>query len=252
MGSELEDLIDKLSRERPYLESPLGVYRKVRRFEEACEQVLEEAERLPPGLVLKAFLEAFEIEPGVDEKPLESLLAIIAEDPVVEERALVEGLTVELPNWGSPQEVERLFFIFKKPYLKFKRKKIKGTKRTDPAKCPVCNKYISLTFIDVDNRRHMVCPLCGHKEEVVRIGCSYCLQKDPEKIRILLDEDDIRVELCEVCKTYIKSFRADVLNNFKDPNLIDILSLPLDVVVQQQGYVRRSPNAIGVKEVSNF
>ncbi|MEM5867760.1 MAG: formate dehydrogenase accessory protein FdhE, partial [Candidatus Aenigmatarchaeota archaeon] len=96
----------------------------------------------------------------------------------------------------------------------------------------------------------MVCTLCGHREEVTRIGCSYCLHKNPEKIKILVDEDEIRVELCELCKTYIKSFKDEVYRKYKDPNLIDILSLPLDVVAQQRGFIRRSPNAIGVREIS--
>jgi hypothetical protein len=33
----------------------------------------------------------------------------------------------------------------------------------------------------------------------------------------------------------------EIYKVFKDPYLIDIISLPLDVVAQERGYIRRSP-----------
>jgi len=246
---DLYRLIEELKKERNYLESPLELYKKVKRFEEACERALEEKGELPPGLVFQEFVKAFELKPEETEG-LQELVGVLADDPTVEEEVLLEVLGKDaLLGDVQLQEVKRVLFLLRKPFLLARRKRQRQVKQLDPAKCPVCDQYISLTLIDLDNRRHMVCTLCGHREEVTRIGCSYCLHKNPEKIKILVDEDEIRVELCELCKTYIKSFKDEVYRKYKDPNLIDILSLPLDVVAQQRGFIRRSPNAIGVREI---
>lgn len=246
---DLYGLIDELKRERPYLESPLELYRKVKRFEEACEKALEEGGELPPGFVLQEFAKTFEVRPDETEG-IEALVSALASDPLLEEKAIFELLGKDaLEARVELEEVRRLLFLLRKPFLIARRKKQRQLKQLDPAKCPVCDQYVSLTMIDIDNRRHMVCTLCGHSEEITRIGCSYCLHKNPERIKILVDEDDIRVELCELCKSYIKSFKDEVYRRFRDPNLIDVMSLPLDVVAQERGFTRRSPNAIGIREI---
>lgn len=246
---ELYGLIEELKRERSYLQSPLELYRKVKTFEEACESVLEERGELPPGFVLQEFLKAFELRPE-EVEGLEALVANLANDPLLEEDLLLEMLGKDALLEGvEVEEVRRILFLLRKPFLIAKRRTKRQLKHVDPAKCPVCDQYISLTFIDLANQRHMFCPLCGHKEEVMRVGCSYCLHKNPERITIMVDEDGIRVELCELCRTYIKSFKDEVYRRYREPNLIDVMSLPLDVVAQERGFIRRSPNAIGIREV---
>ena len=43
--------------------------------------------------------------------------------------------------------------------------------------------------------------------------------------------------------------RPDLLSHWS-PDIADLVSLPLDVMVQQQGYVRRSPNPIGLRKIT--
>jgi len=95
----------------------------------------------------------------------------------------------------------------------------------------------------------MICPLCEHGGSFFRIGCPYCFNKDSSKIELLLDEEEIRAELCLECNTYIKSFKENHYMKYRDPFLIDLVSLPLDIVVQKRGYIRRSPNIVGLRRI---
>lgn len=66
-------------------------------------------------------------------------------------------------------------------------------------------------------------------------------------MEIILDDEEIRADYCLECNTYIKSFKENHYIKYKDPFLIDLISLPLDIIAQRRGYIRRSPNIIGLK-----
>lgn len=244
---EIKFIINQLKDEKPYLKSPLELYEKVLNFNEKSEKILEEEYKKEDLIekILNEFSSIFEIPYEFVSFLKESLLRT-GKDPFKE-----PDIILELPigeDKISSDDIKRALFILAKPFFVKFRKNSKVSKRfEDIGRCPVCEKPISLTMIDIDNKRHMVCTFCGYREEIFRIGCSYCMQKICEKIDLLVDEDEIRVELCKDCKTYIKSFKNEVYQKYKDPYLIDIISLPLDVVAQERGYIRRSPNAIGVE-----
>lgn len=119
----------------------------------------------------------------------------------------------------------------------------------ETGKCPICGTESSLSMITENNEKIMICPLCEHGGSFFRIGCPYCFNKDSSKIELLLDEEEIRAELCLECNTYIKSFKENHYMKYRDPFLIDLVSLPLDIVVQKRGYIRRSPNIVGLRRI---
>jgi FdhE protein len=245
---EIKNLIKTLKEERPHLKSPLELYEKILEFNKKCEKILEsEAQNNLLDRIIEDFSSVFEIPYEFSSFLKESILKS-GKDPFESPRSILELPISEEDS--SKEDIKRALFILSKPFFKKFRDSVKERgKAEETGRCSVCGEPISLTMIDSDNKRHMVCTICGHKEEIFRIGCSYCMQKVCERIDLLVDEEEIRVELCKDCKTYIKSFKDEVFQKYKDPYLIDIISLPLDVVAQERGYIRRSPNIIGIREI---
>lgn len=245
---ELKNLIKDLKEEKPYLKSPLELYEKILEFNKNCEKILEK--KVQNDLldqIIEEFSSVFKI-PYEFSSFLKSSILNSGKDPFKEPRSILE-LPISKED-SSKEDIKRALFILSKPFFAKYREGLKIKKKAEETgRCGVCGEPISLTMIDSDNRRHMVCTICGHKEEIFRIGCSYCMQKICERIDLLVDEEEIRVELCKDCKTYTKSFKDEVFQRYKDPYLIDIISLPLDVVAQERGYIRRSPNIIGIREI---
>lgn len=241
---DLEDLI----RKKPYLESPLNFYGKVRkymeRFSEARES--EEKERDFLNFVIETFCSVFEI-------PKESLSFLYDE---VSEQGIdpfsSPSSFFRLPFYHDDlmeEERSRVLFLLSKPFFLLLRKSKEAATAFKDGKCPICGEARSLARITEDNRKKLLCAFCEYEGDFFRIGCPYCMNRESNRIEILLDEDEVRVELCEKCKSYLKSMRQEHLSKYGDPYLVDIVSLPLDIIAQKKGYVRRSPNIIGLKEI---
>lgn len=119
-----------------------------------------------------------------------------------------------------------------------------------PNLCPVCGSppLASVLHIDVPvpGTRYLHCVLCATAWHIARGVCSQC--EAQEKLAYYhLENDDaaVRGEACDECKGYIKS-----LNQEKDPQVDpvadDLASLALDILMDESGYQRASPNLLFV------
>jgi len=242
--------IEEIIKEKPHLQSPLELYEKIKNLTEQCKQ---EKERVKLDndialidIVLKNFSSVFNI-------PFESISFLKDEiiksgKDIIKEPASFWFLPIQSEEL-SKEELERMLFILSKPFFVFLRKEGQQASFMDTGKCPICGTDSSLAMITENNEKIMICPLCEHGGSFFRIGCPYCFNKDSSKIEILLDDEEIRAEVCLECNTYIKSFRENHYIKYRDPFLIDLISLPLDIVAQKRGYIRRSPNFIGLRVI---
>ncbi|ACI20212.1 MULTISPECIES: formate dehydrogenase accessory protein FdhE [Thermodesulfovibrio] len=242
--------IEEIIKEKPHLQSPLELYEKIKNLTEQCKQ---EKERVKLDndialidIVLKNFSSIFNI-------PFESISFLKDEiiksgKDIIKEPDSLWFLPIQSEEL-SKEELERMLFILSKPFFVFLRKEGQQASFMDTGKCPVCGTDSSLAMITENNEKIMICPLCEHGGSFFRIGCPYCFNKDSSKIEILLDDEEIRAEVCLECNTYIKSFRENHYIKYRDPFLIDLISLPLDIVAQKKGYIRRSPNFIGLRVI---
>ncbi len=116
-------------------------------------------------------------------------------------------------------------------------------------KCPVCNAVPSLSVIEEDAPRKCFCSYCGSTGNYKRIGCPFCKNENSEKINIMYfkDTDDIRIDACNVCKSYVKTFLG--MPSDRTIEEMDIMSLAFDIVAQNKGFHRRSPNAVGILRI---
>lgn len=240
--------IEELKKQKPHLESPLELFRKISDFRDACKKDREilklDSENELIDIVLKNFSSVFLI-------PYESISFLKEEilkqgkNPFKEPSA-IWSISVQSEE-VSQEELQRMLFILSKPFFVWLRKEGQQASFMDTGKCPVCGTDSSLAMITENNEKIMICPLCEHGGSFFRIGCPYCFNKNSSKIEILLDEEEIRAEICLECNTYIKSFKENHYIKYRDPFLIDLISIPLDIVVQKRGYIRRSPNFLGLR-----
>lgn len=240
--------IEELIKEKPHLKSPLELYSRLRDF---IERTKEERKRIQMDsdfslidLVLNNFSSVFQI-------PNESLAFLKDEiirsgKDIIKNPGSLWSLQIQSEEL-TQEEINRMLFILSKPLFIFLRKEGEEASFMEKGKCPICDTDSSLAMINENNEKIMICPLCEHGGSFFRIGCPFCFNKDSSKIEILLDDEEVRVELCLECNTYIKSFRENHFIKYRDPFLIDIVSLPLDIVAQRKGFVRRSPNILGVR-----
>lgn len=106
--------------------------------------------------------------------------------------------------------------------------------------CPLCARRPIMGRIDPTGRRYLHCPGCGCEWPYKRIACVHCGTDTPHVVHYFTVEgdDQLRVEVCERCRGYIK-----VLDEQKGVRPVDLLILDgetghLDVLAAERGYTR--------------
>lgn len=106
--------------------------------------------------------------------------------------------------------------------------------------CPLCSRRPDMGRIDPTGRRYLHCPGCGCEWPYRRIQCVHCGTDTPHAVHYFTVEgdDQLRVEVCDHCKGYIK-----VLDEQKGVRPGDLFVLDgetghLDILAQEQGYTR--------------
>ena len=113
---------------------------------------------------------------------------------------------------------------------------------TEAAICPCCGAPPGLARLAGEGgARVLVCSLCGTNWDYPRIQCPFCGTRDQEKLAVIVVEEEKlhRVEVCEACKRYLKVVDERVLGRECLPFLEETRTLPLDLLAEREGYVRR-------------
>lgn len=114
--------------------------------------------------------------------------------------------------------------------------------------CPLCGSLPVSSIVRVggqaDACRYLCCSLCASEWHLVRVTCSHC--EHTEKVAYHSIEggsEAIRAESCDDCRSYRKIFYQH-----KDPHVDavadDLASLPLDIMMGEEGYSRPSDNPL--------
>ena len=156
------------------------------------------------------------------------------------------GLVQE--NETIPEEEYQLLYIMSRPFFKSMKHAVSMDDMFwQDGRCPVCSAKPSLSLIEKEYQRKYVCSFCGTSGFYMRIGCPGCLTEDPRDITIItLDgEDGMRADTCEKCRSYVKTFEGSLAEGHSMDSL-DIMSIPLDIIVQEKGFKRHAPNPVGI------
>ena len=114
--------------------------------------------------------------------------------------------------------------------------------------CPYCGRKPACGVLRPEGdgaKRSLICSFCSSEWEYRRIVCPACEQQDVERLPVYTAEDCayIRMEACDVCKTFIKTI--DLTKDGRAIPLIDeIGSLPLTLWAQERGYSKLERNLL--------
>lgn len=251
INAEIEKVIEK----RPHLKEILGLYEKVAEFHNIASNLLCNAsfEGIAyPSDLTDSIFETFSSIFDVSLENLEPLKEAMKFGRIDFTRLPMN----ELPSFSLPyheDELASILFLISRPYFQRLKDSFKDdAKFGEDGECPVCNAKPSIASIDEENRRKLFCSFCGTSGYFKRIGCPVCLNADTSKLNIITIEDEkgFRVDTCDACGSYIKTIKAGLMDEL-NPDLADLISLHLDIIAQDKGYRRNSPNPLGMIMILN-
>jgi FdhE protein len=105
--------------------------------------------------------------------------------------------------------------------------------------CPICGKEPKIGEIkEEEGTRFLFCNQCGFEWHFKRITCPFCGNDEQQTLAYFTVEGDerYRVDVCNVCKRYIKM--VDFRETKEEANLDveDIATLHLDMLANEEGY----------------
>jgi FdhE protein len=248
------DSIDEIISKKPHLTDPLRFYEKAMKFTDAIAELRipsrPDLNAYPPEFadqILQCFSALFELPEG-SLSPLKQALEL----GEIDFRRLP---LLEVPAFSLPypeDDLTLLLFLISRPYfLGMRDRGPANGRRWEEGRCPVCSARPSLTSPTHEDRRQLHCSFCGTVGYDDTMGCPLCLTVDAAKQNIFSfdGEDGFTVHTCGGCRSYVKTVDEQVLARMT-PDIADLLSLPLDIVIQEKGFKRSSPNPIGMVRMS--
>lgn len=116
------------------------------------------------------------------------------------------------------------------------------------AGCPVCGEPARLAALEAEGKKVVHCPRCTLHWKSKRLECSHCGNEDHTKTKFLTIEEDpaSQIQVCEECNGYMKVIDTRQYMTKPSPALLDLNTLHLDFVAQENGY-----QAVGTKNTAN-
>jgi len=255
MTTDIQELIEQ----RPHLREPLELYATWQHFRSMLAEYLpgkgsssasgdnQAYPRELTGSIFQKFVTAFDL-PG---EKLEPLRAAMEEGGVDFMRLpLDEVPAVSLPY--SEEELTTILFLLSRPYFLALHDSFPlDGRRWEDGRCPACSARPVLVSIAEGPQRILHCSWCGTSGPSTRFtGCPNCGTGDTTRLSSLIPEEEkgFRVSACDGCRAYVKVVESPILSAMT-VDMADLASLPLDIVAQGKGYIRRSPNPIGLRKM---
>ncbi len=108
--------------------------------------------------------------------------------------------------------------------------------------CLACGAWPSLVENrGIERERRLRCGACSADWSLPLLRCAFCDEIDHEQLGSLHSEGSEqlrRVETCERCHGYLKSVTTFAALPTRSLMLVDVVTIPLDLVAQDRGYAR--------------
>lgn len=136
------------------------------------------------------------------------------------------------------------------PYAELLANQYKVSTTGSESTCPVCGDKPQLAVLRQEGdggKRHLQCSFCLTEWEFRRVLCPACGEVEHTRLpRYSPDAPNaVRVEACETCKFYLKSFDMTA-DGLLVPEVDEIATIALDVWARGQGYRKIRSNVIGL------
>jgi formate dehydrogenase accessory protein FdhE len=247
--------------EHPYAREILEFYIHIARFQETLHGNLKTALQSPAASLSRELSmdELAQLGPRFD-----SFLALTANhgprassELSQELRARGESFWGDLlsAHWSAASASDAqglLAWTFLQPYAELVRSRDAPSKATQTTRgiCPFCNRKPAtgvLRQMGDGAARSLICSFCLAEWEFRRLVCPACGEQNDRNLPVFTasDIDYIRIECCDTCKTYLKT--VDLTKNGRaDPIVDELASTPLDLWVQERGYMKLQKNFLGM------
>jgi formate dehydrogenase maturation protein FdhE len=108
--------------------------------------------------------------------------------------------------------------------------------------CPFCGGVAGMGEIRKEGERALHCLFCGTTWEYPRMKCPYCQNQDQNQLTYFQVEGEAenRVDICLACRHYLKTIDSRQTDGPLDFEVEDYLTLHLDHLAQDEGYIRPS------------
>ncbi len=105
--------------------------------------------------------------------------------------------------------------------------------------CPVCGKEPKIGEIKGDEeQRYLFCNQCGLEWNYSRTKCHFCGNEEQQSLAYFTveGEERYRVDVCNVCKRYVKMVYSNDSEDLTNLDVEDIATLHLDMLAAEEGY----------------
>lgn len=251
----MKNMIEDIIRQKPHLADPLRFYQKTLKFRESVKGLPLFNPEFPTAYPPESMSRIFDLFSSVLALP-EGTLAPLQHAMELREIDFTRLPLGEIPAFSLPyaeDDLAMLLSLLSKPFfLALRDTHPRENLSWEQGRCPVCHAQPAVSWISEDGKRLVSCSFCSTTGHVNRTGCPLCLTIDVKKQSILVTEQEggVSINTCDLCRSYIKTVDSAVVAQFTSEGA-DLVSLPLDILVQEKGYARRSPNPIGLRKLTS-
>jgi FdhE protein len=114
-----------------------------------------------------------------------------------------------------------------------------GSSEWSEGYCPICGKEPKIGEIKGDEeQRFLFCNQCGFEWNYNRIKCPFCGNEEQQTLAYFTveGEERYRVDVCNVCKRYVKIVDFRDSEGKANLDVEDIATLHLDMLASEEGY----------------
>jgi formate dehydrogenase accessory protein FdhE len=159
---------------------------------------------------------------------------------------------VELPPEGGSHD-PAVLFVIESLLQAFAGRLVSGdppAPASTPMRCPRCAAPPVAAVLREEGhgaKRLLLCALCLHEWECLRIVCPACGEHEFDKLPIYTAEQfaHVRIDACDRCHHYIKTIDL-TKDGLAVPCVDDIASVSLDLWARERGYTRIKRNVLGI------
>jgi FdhE protein len=209
----------------------LRFYRKIAAFQKALAERTSETETTA--------------EISWSPKDLERLLVLVQREGPT---ALAEAAR-NLERAGEPMQT---FFgrVLRQPFAGLAAAQADVPAGSVRKTCPFCGERPAAVVLRPEGdgaRRSLMCSLCFTEWEFRRLLCPNCGEEDHTKLPVYKAAEfpHLRAEACDSCARYINAVDLTV-NGLAIPEVDELVAIPLDLWVQEKGYVKLQVNILGM------
>jgi FdhE protein len=147
---------------------------------------------------------------------------------------------------------EPLFFAraLLQPYAEWLAARGNPHQQTQEAACPFCGGKPVAGVLRGEGdgaKRSLICSLCATEWQYRRIVCPNCGEQNKDQLPVYTaaEIDYVRVEACDVCRTYIKSVDL-TRNGHAVPTVDELATVALNIWADEHGYTKLETNLLGM------